>query len=267
MLKQRIITALILGSLVIAGVLWLPLGGFALLVSVLLLAGAWEWGGLLRLTVPVGRLIYLLLLLAVALPLWLGHSNQVLVWLVLLLSAGFWLAVLVALVLYQQQRLPSLPALAWELLGFVVLLPACLALVVLHQKVGLGAVLFALSLAWVADTAAYFGGRRYGRIKLASRISPGKTREGAYAALAGGLVWGLLGVLWLKPSHGLGFLLLCVIVVVFSIAGDLFESLIKRERGVKDSGSVLPGHGGVLDRIDSLTAALPLFTLGWLVLS
>jgi phosphatidate cytidylyltransferase len=125
-------------------------------------------------------------------------------------------------------------------------------------------VLFLLVLIWIADSGAYFAGRRWGRRKLAPLVSPGKTREGAYGALAGGLLWGgVLAALYgvSVPQQG-GLVLLCLLTVVASIVGDLYESLSKRERGVKDSGSLLPGHGGILDRIDSLTAAAPVFALG-----
>jgi phosphatidate cytidylyltransferase len=149
--------------------------------------------------------------------------------------------------------------------GLLVLIPAWAGLVWIHQlSRGPYLVLFLLVLIWIADSGAYFAGRRWGRRKLAPLVSPGKTREGAYGALAGGLLWGgVLAALYgvSVPQQGC-LVLLCLLTVVASIVGDLYESLSKRERGVKDSGSLLPGHGGILDRIDSLTAAAPVFALG-----
>ena len=152
--------------------------------------------------------------------------------------------------------------------GFVVLLPAALAMMVLP----VAAVLAVLVLVWVADIAAYFVGSRFGRHKLAPSISPGKTWEGAGGALAGVLVYATIcGMLVpvvrdaLTGSAGAwsGYLAAAAGLCAFSIVGDLFESAAKRQAGVKDSGTLLPGHGGILDRIDSATAALPLAALLW----
>lgn len=153
--------------------------------------------------------------------------------------------------------------------GLLVLIPAWTGLVWIHQlDRGPYLVLSLLILIWIADSSAYFAGRRWGRHKLAPAVSPGKTREGAYGALAGGLCWGVTLAFWYAPTGGLGIglVLLCLVTVLASIIGDLYESLIKRERGLKDSGALLPGHGGILDRIDSLTAAAPVFALGLYVL-
>jgi phosphatidate cytidylyltransferase len=125
-------------------------------------------------------------------------------------------------------------------------------------------VLYLILLTASADTAAYFTGRRFGRTRLAPEISPGKTREGLLGAVLGTLPLALLGMwaLGVTPRLGVYFVLLCLVTVLVSVAGDLFESVLKREAGAKDSGTLLPGHGGVLDRIDSLTAAAPIFLAG-----
>ena len=147
------------------------------------------------------------------------------------------------------------------------LIPAWASVVALHgvDPGGPQLVISLLILVSVADSGAYFAGRHWGRVKLAPAISPGKTREGVYGALAGSVIFALL-LAWFRPEtgHPALLVLLCLAVTLISVAGDLFESLLKRQAGVKDSGKLLPGHGGVLDRIDSLTAAAPLYLLGLL---
>ena len=150
----------------------------------------------------------------------------------------------------------------------MVLLPTWLALVLLRH-LGPWALLGIMALVWIADIAAYFTGRAFGRRKLAPQISPGKTWEGAYGAVAGVLIYGL-AVYFLAGSAVILPVLLLIptllVLTAVSIIGDLFESLLKRQAGIKDSSQLLPGHGGILDRIDSLTSTLPLVTLLWLVL-
>ncbi|MDN5872977.1 MAG: phosphatidate cytidylyltransferase, partial [Sinobacteraceae bacterium] len=138
------------------------------------------------------------------------------------------------------------------------------------QPMGAEKLIFALALVWAADTGAYFAGRAVGGAKLAPRVSPGKTRSGALGGLVAALVWSLCGAVFAfrlgwEPLL-LGFCVLGVVSAAMSIAGDLGMSMFKRMSGVKDSGSILPGHGGILDRVDSLLAAAPLFMLGLLVL-
>jgi phosphatidate cytidylyltransferase len=147
--------------------------------------------------------------------------------------------------------------------GVVVLVAPWVALMGLRDDFGPAYVLFLLLLIWVADTGAYFAGRRWGRRKLAPTISPGKTWEGVFGAGMATLAFALVGAAVLEEgARWPGFVAVCMVTVGFSIVGDLFESMMKRQRGVKDSGSLLPGHGGVLDRFDSLTAAAPAFLLG-----
>jgi phosphatidate cytidylyltransferase len=143
--------------------------------------------------------------------------------------------------------------------GFVVLVPAGLAMLALSPL----QVLLVLVLVWIADTAAYFVGRAWGRRKLAPAISPGKTVEGAAGGLIGALAYAIIGAFWFQGFAWLPFLAAAALLAMVSIVGDLFESAAKRQAGVKDSGSLLPGHGGILDRIDSATASLPLAALLW----
>ncbi len=265
MLKQRLLTALILVPAVVALVLWMPTQTLALLFGVVVLIGGLEWARLSGFASPVGRSLFLVALtLLMVLAEWLRREGLTAP---LYLAAALWWLVVLGF-LWQRRQVETQPVAGRSLLtalsGFLVLLPAWVALLELHQRqAGPGLVLFLLVMIWLADSGAY-AGRRWGKSKLAPGISPGKTWEGVYGALVGLLLAGVILFLWapLGPVGLVPLLLLCLLVGLFSIVGDLFESLLKRRRGVKDSGSLLPGHGGVLDRIDSLTAALPLFLFG-----
>lgn len=245
------------------GVLWLPSGAFAVFFAAVVLGAAWEWCGLSGIAEPWQRLLYVLALAGCMLALWPMPVGRL--WLIAI-AVLWWLWQ--ALALWRVQRIDPRegrdPGLL--VLGPPVLVAPWAAMVQLHESTPLGPalVLFLLLLTWTADTAAYFVGRRFGRVKLAPLVSPGKTREGVYGALAGGCIAGVL--LGWGASLGLGatllVALLCALTVAFSVVGDLYESLLKRRRGVKDSGRLLPGHGGLLDRIDSVTAAAPVFALG-----
>jgi len=268
MLRARVITALILLGALLVALFWLPDGGWAVFVAGVVGAAAWEWGGLCGFA-PGARAAYGLALAAALLALWalilypetavtstrVGRS-----W-IYGAGCGFWLAVVPAW-LARRWRLSNLALAAG--VGVVVLIPAALALIHLHAVDPI-LVLAVMSMVWVADIVAYFSGRAFGRRKLAPQISPGKTWEGAAGAALGVVAYGALVVLvwhggisgW-SGSNVLWALSGLVLFTAVSILGDLFESLLKRQAGVKDSGRLLPGHGGVLDRIDSLTSTLPL---------
>ncbi len=263
MLKQRVITALILATLVAWGVLSLPSEWFKAGLLLIILLAAWEWSGLLALPEFLGRFGYCLIIFALIGLLW--WWEEALGW--ILLPAGlFWCAVLGWLWRYSTNSEHRTPMLAWQLSSLLVLTGPFAALAILQQEptLGPGYVLFLLVMIWVADSGAYFAGRRWGRNKLAPAISPGKTREGVYGALAAALLFIVIGALMLgiDAAQWPGFILICLLTVIFSIIGDLFESMFKRQIGVKDSGTLLPGHGGILDRVDSITAAAPIFVLG-----
>lgn len=268
MLRQRVLTAIAL----IAGFLGAlffspPPVWLALIVAVSGLA-AWEWGALVKLDSLARKAFVAVTLLVVAGFGYLASTEACSSTLVLyVLGLGFWLLVVPA---WLKLRWTPGP-LAGVLTGWCVLLPVAVALVHL-RAVGAGLLLATMSLVWVADIAAYFSGRAFGRVKLAPSISPGKTREGAYGALVGVFVCGMvLHFLAVEGAPVLPMLWLAILLPVFtvlSIEGDLFESLLKRQAGLKDSGTLLPGHGGVLDRIDSLTSTMPLVGLialwaGW----
>lgn len=257
---------MILGPVVMGAVLWLPAPLFAVFLALVVLIGSWEWSGLVGIETAVARGGYVTLLAAGLVFFWLQPAWQP--WMIAV-GAGWWAAQLI--VLARVRRVEPRQGLDWAVAvaGLLVLIAPWVALVVLRESAPAGPrlVLFLLLLIWIADSAAYFVGRRWGRAKLAPVLSPGKTRAGVYGALAFAGVGGLLLGYTLSPSvpGTLLAILACAVTVVVSVVGDLYESLLKRRRGVKDSGQLLPGHGGVLDRIDSLTAAAPVFTLGILV--
>ncbi len=264
MLKQRVITACVLALVALWVVLKLPAAGFGAVLLVVVLRCAWEWAGLTGLTEPRGRWLYGVLVLAPILAVWpLAHQTTVVAGLMILVFAG-WCYVLLWLWRYARQPERQDRPVAVGVAGVAALGAAWLALMGLRHEFGPGYVLFLLMLIWVADIGAYFAGRRWGRRKLAPMISPGKTWEGVCGATAAALAFALVGAAVLGVgSRWPGFMAVCMVTVGFSIVGDLFESMLKRQRGVKDSGSLLPGHGGALDRLDSLIAAAPVFLLGW----
>jgi phosphatidate cytidylyltransferase len=270
LIAQRVATALVLAPVAVLAILWLPTPWFAGLLAVVVLAGAWEWGRLVGWERPRARALYVGALggaMAVSgLVLDRAQGGPVLA----ALGLAWWLAALWLVV--RRQRLESLPPTPAHLratAGALTLVPAWAALAYLHGYGPAGPywVLFLAIVTWAADTGAFFAGRRWGRRRLAGRVSPGKSWEGVAGGLAGSLLVAALAAvaLGLTPVAGLGALLLVTTgAVLASVVGDLSESLFKREAGLKDSGSLLPGHGGVLDRIDSLTASAPVFVLGLL---
>ena len=269
MLLQRLITALILIPLVIAGVLYLPTTSLAAIFALIVLLAAREWTSLAGLEQFTHKFVFFAAVTAgIAGSYWLIQRVEM-AWLLFAASTLWWIVTTIILIRYRPQQPLFGGALTKSLLGVFVLVPAWAALVMIHGygEKGPMLLLFSLTLTWVADSGAYFAGRRWGRVKLAPAISPGKTREGVYGALAGSVLWGLL-LAWYAPELGpLPILVIfCLLVCVISVIGDLFESLLKRQAGIKDSGNLLPGHGGVLDRIDSMTAVAPVFAFGLLLL-
>lgn len=263
MLKVRVLTAAVLAPLFVLGVLKLPGPWFALLLALVVLAAAWEWSGLSGQTAPAARaggVVVVGLLMAATF-----HFRDSLVPPLLILACLAWLAVALALLQHRSRGPLRWPAAARWLSGAAVLVPAWLALGVLQDAEPEAALMLFL-LIWAADTGAYFAGRRWGRRRLAPAISPGKTLEGVAGGAAATVAVALgFAVYWgVGPAVGTGLIAWSVFVVLVSISGDLFESNWKRLASLKDSGGLLPGHGGVLDRIDSTTAAAPFFALGWL---
>lgn len=268
MLTTRVLTAAVALPLAVLAILFLPVLGLAALVGLLMLGGAWEWGRLAHLDVG-GRVVFLAaaaLVMGAALGLRNAGSTLSTAAVVLGLAALFWLAA-IGLV----ARFPA----SWEetlgrrpvalASGLVVLAAPVLAVAYVDQAdAGPLLVLLLCVMVWGADTGAYAAGRTLGRHKLVPRVSPGKTIEGAAGGVAAAMVIGILGalVLGLDGWRTLGMALLGGWIAMISIVGDLTISMFKRSAGVKDSGHFFPGHGGVLDRLDSMLAAAPWFVIG-----
>lgn len=285
MTRTRLLAALVMAPLAIAAVLLLPTPWLALLAAAAFLIGLWEWLRLTEIEDPIARgvLVLVNLLVMVALV-WASRSNSggsfILFKITVLLGGIWWLLALLWLRRYEFASDHDTHARMFKLAAATLsIIPAWCALVLIHAgQVGAPPVttgipgghrwlLLALAIVWAADTGAYFAGRAFGRNKLAPRISPNKTIEGLF----GGVVAGMALALAAAPFAGatLGQLPYVAIValwtILFSVVGDLFESLLKRHVGAKDSSHLIPGHGGVLDRIDSQLAALPVFALGKLL--
>ncbi|MBN1240586.1 MAG: phosphatidate cytidylyltransferase [Gammaproteobacteria bacterium] len=260
MLIKRIITALILGSAVTVALLLAPTRIAAAVLGLLFVAGAWEWAGLARLS-PAARAAYTGLFAAILLaaPWWVFDRGVIAV--LLLIGVLWWLLALLAVLTYPR-RLPLAPV---AVAGFAALLPAWAALTHLHGAMQLGPQLAmtVLALVWAADTGAYFTGRSIGRTKLAPAVSPGKTWEGVAGGVATAAVVSAVAAALLELPL-VTVVAVGAVTALVSVLGDLTVSIGKRNVGLKDSGRLLPGHGGMLDRIDSLTAAAPIFVLGLL---
>ena len=274
MLKQRVITALVLLAILLPAMFYANTIPFTIVMLVFMAAGAWEWGRMNGLkgagAIAMGAVCLALCGLSWAL----GWVNTSLPWLWTIAGAA-WVLGSAALLRVGVAGWPSIPV-AVRLVGGVLALWVAWLAVVQARNIGINFLLSILVLVWVADIFAYFSGRAFGlkftKNKLAPSISPGKSWEGVWGGMLGvivlALVWSwadrhygasVLSFYSVLQSRGLWFLLLAaVFMAAMSVVGDLVESLIKRSVGVKDSSGLLPGHGGVLDRIDALLPTLPL---------
>jgi phosphatidate cytidylyltransferase len=272
MLRTRVITAVAILPVLLGMLFFAPPAAWALFVLVIALAGCWEWS---RMSVLSSRAqsVYLLLSGALGGALWLLYARygpvafMRVAMIGLSLAAVFWI---VAAPIWLAKKLRPSP-LVCAAAGWLVLWPTWLAFVVLRDASPW--ILLALAaLVWVADIAAYFAGKRFGKHKLAPVVSPGKTWEGVAGAMAGVVVYGLI-LCWVahayavpitpifQPALGLPAIVAMVALTALSVVGDLLESWMKRGAGLKDSSRLLPGHGGILDRIDALTSTLPVAAL------
>lgn len=283
MLKQRILTALVLLPLALYCVFWLPLAGFAVFAQLILMLGAWEWSPLMGFNKVAGRVAYtfvvgviisVLTYLTPFADIWQADGLAKAMLYPIIAGCIWWIIALVLIVNYPTSR-------RWwsrsrgivAVFGLLTLIPAWAGLVSVRSidyaetpMYGGFAVLFILLLVWAADVGAYFAGVRYGRNKMMPAVSPGKTMEGLCGGISLAFVVMMVIAHWAKiPADDFtGYYLTGLLTVIASVFGDLNESMFKRCAGVKDSGRILPGHGGILDRIDSLTAAVPVFTLSYL---
>ena len=266
MLNQRMITGLVLAPIGIAAVLFLPTAALAAFTSTTVLVALWEWTRMSGFTSrPLRSAVVTLVALALV-GLWVLREDPV-IWCLILAGGIGWIVAFAWLRNFSFGAAPTRENAAIKLVaGLLATVPAWVALTKIHgdPRSGPGWALLAMMLVSVADTAAYFTGRRFGKAKLCPQISPNKTIAGVYGALASGAILSAIGG-WLLHLRGLAWLALialALLTVVASIIGDLFESLIKRQAGVKDSGTLFPGHGGMFDRLDGMFAALPVFVLG-----
>ncbi len=287
MLKQRIITALILAFAAVSAIFYLPINYFAALLLIIIAIGAWEWTSLMGLINIKARFSYvmatmvLVALLWFALPIersWLNISGlQSEMTLLLWLSIFWWC--LAALFMFSYPKFKNFWAsnkFVIALFGWLTLVPTWHAFMILRTNnyfldefQGAQLLMYLFMLVWSADIGAYFFGKSLGKRKLMPNVSPGKTIEGFLGGVFCAAILTILVGTFLKWSAGEYFqaLIVTLIISCVSVLGDLTESMFKRQAGVKDSGSILPGHGGILDRIDSLTATAPVFALCYIILA
>ena len=278
MFKQRVITALILAPLALMAVFYLPLAGFALFISAAFLLGAWEWSGLCGLASKAMRWVYVMLTaIILALLYWQWPAplhwpveQNVLLSTLLLAGIGWWVLAIVLVLTYpKSQKLWSGSDWGKALMGWLTLVPAWVAVLFIRSTdyaasnfTGAWLIFCLLALVWAADIGGYIVGKPFGKHKLLPKVSPGKTVEGMLGGLA--LVAIVVTIVaWLQdwPAQTGIWYVSALLLTVLSVFGDLTESMFKRVAGKKDSGAFLPGHGGILDRIDSLTATAPLFAI------
>ena len=268
MLIQRIVTAGILIPVAVAAILYLPPNLASLLFAAFLSVGVLEWAAITGLAKQAGR-IAMLLFAAFAVVIQSEFLPQELLMSIVLTAVVAWLLIS-SLVIRGYSRSSAvldgkIASIAKSLACCFIVLLGAYSSVLKLLLVDAALLLLVFAIVWAADIGAYFVGRKFGKHKLASKISPGKTWEGVIGGLCSSALILAVGTHWMVLSvrQQLALLVLTLVAVSFSVFGDLFESLLKRSAGMKDSGSILPGHGGVLDRVDGLIAALPIFTLGY----
>ena len=277
MLKQRIVTAVVLLACLIAATTLLSSFGFALFVSVTVMLAAWEWCGLTGLGKQLSRAGYMTAIATVLAGLFLALNisgdalgvNQYRLAVILGLGTLFWLLSLIILITYPTNKTAWNDQSKIAIMGLFALIPVWAAVIQLKYLMPSGVLVIALIILVAAvDVGGYFVGIRFGRRRLAPELSPSKSWEGVWGGLGLCLLVGI-GLSWaahryieiLEPWQFIALLMLTLLTTFFSIIGDLLESMLKRNRNVKDSGGILPGHGGLLDRGDGLMAAAPIYTL------
>lgn len=281
-MKQRIITALVLAPLAIAGIFLLPLKFFMLFTAAIFLLASKEWGAFVNPKTTSSPILYIfgfvlaitLLLLPIE-QLWSATGINPWIEIGLMVAAAWWGLALILVCGYPKTAKPwAASQVVKGLFGLLTLIPFFWSMITLRSVnihhdfyYGGALLLFVFLLVWAADSGAYFCGRRFGKHKLAPNVSPGKTIEGFVGGAVSAMLVAFVGsIAFDVPSDKMAlFFAAALITTLVSALGDLTESIFKREAGLKDSGNLLPGHGGILDRIDSLTAAVPVFTLTYLL--
>lgn len=269
MLKLRLITAAILIPIVVGSILWLSPVQFAAFFAVFAIVAGWEWSGLMRLQSAVKRGLYAAVTMLTILGCWfyvVGYPERVLI--VLSVALAWWVCALMLVFAYPGFNKIRSNRVFEIIIGLLVIVPCWLAIIELRTSLDQGAylVIFLVGLIAVTDSSAYFGGKKWGARKLAPQVSPGKTWEGVMSGLTGAALFSFVCAWYFEFLNDqwsvvVIFVLVSIVTAMVSVLGDLAESMFKRQVGLKDSGSILPGHGGILDRIDSLTAAAPLFVV------
>ena len=287
MLKQRIITAVILAPAAVSAIFYLPISYFAGLLMATIAIGAWEWARFMGLVNTIQRLGYVVITSAIIAALWfllpvdetwlvitsVQHEITSMLW----LSVIWWLFAALLMFLYpKSSAFWANNKFLIALFGWLTLVPTWLAFMVLRTNnyildefQGAQLLMYLFMLVWSADVGAYFVGKSLGKHKLMPNVSPGKTIEGFLGGVVcAAILTVIVGVsLQWSSDKFITALLVTLLITSISVLGDLTESMFKRQVGVKDSGTILPGHGGILDRIDSLTATAPVFALCYLLLA
>ncbi len=259
-LGQRLMTAMILVPLVLYGIFYLSNETFSVIIAIIMFFGAWEWSAFFGWTQKRSRIIFVGCV-AVSLCL----IAQLSAYIVYIFAVIWWLVALFTIIGYPENRDHWSRKTSIAVIGVITLSICWFCMTDLQStEHGSRLVFFVMCVIWGADTGAYFAGKRWGEKKLAPAVSPGKSIAGLFGGLVTTVLFTLvvLSGLDLATSDKLYYVLLILLTVLFSVVGDLFESMLKRNVNLKDSGQLLPGHGGVLDRVDSLTAAVPIFSAG-----
>jgi phosphatidate cytidylyltransferase len=264
MLYQRILTAIPLAAFVFWMIFFQPSSVFFYFVLLIVLISGYEWARLSGVSNALLRYGYTLVITGFTFILYQYFSDYI-VWLIYL-SAVVWFGIS----FYLKSAIPAPANTELKsdklLIAFILVPAAALAMQEIHSfSQGADWLFYALALVWVADIGAYFSGKTFGKNKLAPNISPGKTREGLYGAVIATSVYTMIAAYYfgLTMNQSVLLVVLSIVLTLISVSGDLYISFLKREAGLKDSGNILPGHGGILDRIDSVLAAMPVFLLGY----
>lgn len=266
MLLPRVITALIFGTLIVAAIFKLSDKHFFLITALFTVVCSWEWASLITIKTLFSRFLWMFFMLIIfVISFWLPLG---VIW---LCSLSWWSLVVMLLATYPRTRyIWSEKKWYGMIMGVVSIIPAGLAAnVIKHYNHGAVILLYALLVVIVADSGAYFAGRYFGKRPLALKLSPKKTMEGVVGGLTAALVLSICGAVYfdLGIAAAAFFVFISMLSAMYSVVGDLYISMLKRERGMKDTGKILPGHGGLLDRLDGINAAMPIFAFGLMLLS